>query len=179
MTSHLEEIGEQAVAAGAATICDIIGNALADEAASIAAKWLRPTSVECREAKRVESTAFLICIRLGFTQARLWELTEEARRYEAPPEIERETVDFMSVFQATADEFALQGHDITEASQGKQSGHYCSRCTTFHAKHNFNMWLTGKPCKVKATGKERKAAFEANFSRKAKRLGLREKNWLS
>ena len=88
VTSHLEDIGEQAVETGAAMICDIIGNALADEAASIAAKWLRPTSAECREAKLVESTAFLICIRLAFTQARLWELTEEARRYEAPPEIE-------------------------------------------------------------------------------------------
>ena len=109
VTSHLEEIGEQAVDKGATFVCDIIGNALADEAASIAAKWLRPTSVECREAKRVEATAFLICIRLAFTQARVWELTEEARRYQAPPEIECEEIDLLNVFQNTADEFALKG----------------------------------------------------------------------
>ena len=42
VASHLEEIAEEAIAAGAATVCDIIGNALADEAAAIAAKWLRP-----------------------------------------------------------------------------------------------------------------------------------------
>ena len=116
----------------------------------------------------VESTAFLICIRLAFTQARLWELTDETRRYEAPPEIESEEVDLLSVFQTTADEFAHKGHDITEASQGKQSGHYCCRCTTFHAKHNFNKWLTGKPCKPKATCKEIQTAFEENFNFKAK-----------
>ena len=77
-------------------------------------------------------------------------------------------MDLLSVFQNTADEFALKGHDITEASQGEQGGHQCSRCLIFHAKHKFNNWLIGKPCRPRATGKERQRAFEENFARKAK-----------
>ena len=69
--------------------------------------------------------------------------------------LKAEEVYLTECFPTTADEFALQGHDITEASHGKQSGHYCRRCTTFHAKHNFNKWLTGKPCNAEGN-KQRK-----------------------
>jgi len=166
--SHLKEIVEEAIAAGAATVCDIIGNALADEAAAIAAKWFRPQQTETREATLLNKQAFLICIRLACTQARLWELTADALMYEAPPELEEVDLDPSSVFQRTADDFASTGHDLEPATQGKQSGHRCTRCPAFHAKHNFNKWLTGKPCRPKATGLERKAAFEQEFNQKAK-----------
>ena len=153
VTSHLEDIASEAIEAAAAYICGILGNALADEAASIAAKWLRPSAADCSEAKAIDKTALLICIRLAFTQARLWELTGDARRYEAPPEFECEATDLASVYQEAADEFTSTGHDITEATQGKQSGHFCVRCTVFHATHNFNKWKTGKPCMPTAKGK--------------------------
>ena len=94
----------------------------------------------------------------------------DVRRHDvrSSPEIEELDLDPSSVFQLTADEFALTGHNLEPATQGKQSGHRCTRCPAFHAKHNFNKWLTGKPCRPKANGLERKAAFENEFSHKAK-----------
>ena len=87
ITSHLEDIALEAIQADAAYLCDIVGNALADESAAIAAKLLRPETSECAEADQLQSTAFLICIRLGFTKARIWELTNDAPIYEAPPDL--------------------------------------------------------------------------------------------
>ena len=73
-----------------------------------------------------------------------------------------------SVFQLTADEFALTGHNLEPATQGKHAGHLCIRCKQIHANHHFNKWLTGRSCVSKAKGLERKAAFENEFNRKAK-----------
>ena len=146
---------------------DIIRNALADEAAAIAAKWLRPQQGEKREATLINQQAFLICIRLACTQARLWELTEDAFLYEAPPEIEAQDLDPLTAFQRAADEFALAGHDLEPATQGKQAGHRCTRCPLFHAKHNFNKWMV-QPCKPRANGHQREAAFDDEVHRAAK-----------
>ena len=43
----------------------------------------------------------------------------------------------------------------------------------FHARSNFNKWLSGDPCKRIASGLERKAAFETRHSTQVKvaRLG--------
>ena len=49
VASHLEEVGTQAVEEKFAHICDIIGNALADEAAELAAK-LTKTIDQCLQA---------------------------------------------------------------------------------------------------------------------------------
>ena len=168
VTSHLEEIAFEAIEAQAAEICDIIGNAFADEAASIVAKMLRPTLAEIDEAKVISKTAFFICIRLAFTQARVWHLTNDSRRFEAPPEIEEADLSIGSVFQMTADEFAAKGHELIEATQGKLSGHWCQNCNTFHARKKINRWLTGNPCKRTASGIERKAAFEARHTTQVK-----------
>ena len=69
VTSHLEEIAFEALEADLAFICDVIGNALADEAANLAVQKLRPLPAECKEIELLHKTAFLICIRLAFTQA--------------------------------------------------------------------------------------------------------------
>ena len=86
VSSHLEAIGAQAVEAEFAFICDIIGNALADESAAIAAEWLEPKKAQCNEAEAIDNLAFMICIRLAFTQARIWEVTADSLLYEAAPE---------------------------------------------------------------------------------------------
>ena len=65
VASRLEEVGAQAVEEKFAHICDVIGNALADEAAELAAKLLRPTTSVCKQAEVEDTEAFLICIRLG------------------------------------------------------------------------------------------------------------------
>ena len=43
VSSHIEEVGVHAVVDGFAELVDIIGNALADEAAELAVKLLRPS----------------------------------------------------------------------------------------------------------------------------------------
>ena len=71
VTSHLEDIANEAIEADAAYICDILGNALADESAAIAAKLMRIDKAECEQVETIHCTALLICIRLAFTQARI------------------------------------------------------------------------------------------------------------
>ena len=68
---------------GHAELIDIIGNALADEAAELSAKLLRPNVETNNEANELDKLAFNICIRIGFVQARLWELFSDAPIYEA------------------------------------------------------------------------------------------------
>ena len=52
---HMEDAGNQAVEEYVAFICDIVGNALADEAAELAAKLLRPSPAKCKEAELADT----------------------------------------------------------------------------------------------------------------------------
>ena len=58
VASHLEGVGALAVEQEFATICDIIGNALADEAAAMAAISLRPPEDEIKHAEQTEESLF-------------------------------------------------------------------------------------------------------------------------
>ena len=164
--SHIEDCADQAIQAGEAQLCDIIGNALADEAAAIAARLLRPSSVACNEKANLHRIAFNICIRLAFTQAREWELFADARLYEAPPEIEHTDTTIGTAFQRAEDELTESGHDLYIERRGDMLGHRCSRCKKLKAQKNFNEWLTKGGCIRTATGFERKVAFENNFKEK-------------
>ena len=73
VASHIEDVGALAIEQDFAAICDIIGNALADEAAELTAKLLQPRTPETKRAELWDKETFLICIRIGFVQARLWE----------------------------------------------------------------------------------------------------------
>ena len=65
---------------------------LVDEVAELAAKLLRPTLAISKEADLEDTEAFLVCIRIGLTQARHWEQSEDAWLYDAPVEIEPESL---------------------------------------------------------------------------------------
>ena len=91
VSSHLEEVGTQAVEEQFATIRDVVGNAFADEVVESAAKLRRPTLAICKEADLEDTEAFLVCIRIGLPQARHWEQSEDAWLYEAPVETEPES----------------------------------------------------------------------------------------
>ena len=103
---------KQLITADVASICDIIGNALADEAASLAAQRLRPTTAECKQADLIHNLAFDICIRITFTQARVWELTDDVRIYEAPPDFAEADTSFENISQLVKDELLAKGHDL-------------------------------------------------------------------
>ena len=152
ITSHLEEIALEALEAEAAFICDIIGNALADESAAIAAKWLRPEDTVCTQAKEIDNTAFLICIRLAFVQARIWELTNDAPIYETPPDHSEVDLTIGSNFQRAADELTEKRHQLEAATRGKERGHRCLKCTRFTKKAKFDDLLIGASCSRLADG---------------------------
>ena len=118
-------------------ICDIIGNALADEAAELTAKLLRPAPAKCRQAAAKDTEAFLVCIRIGLTQARLWEASEEALVYEAPvafePEATSTEIELIKVTQG----LAYNGHVPIATTWGSMFGHRCSRCNLFRNKNFF------------------------------------------
>ena len=167
--SHIEGVADLAIKAGEAQLCDIIGNALADEAAAIAAKLLRPTPIACKSRESIHRLAFNICIRLAFSQAREWELLDDTRIYEAPPEFIETDTTIGTAFQKDNDELTESGHDLSIEWRGKIAGHLCARCEKFRAKANFNEWLNKGSCVRIATGLERKAAFETRFTVKVRK----------
>ena len=156
VTSHLEEVGTQAVMEQYAFLCDIIENALADEAATIAAELLKPSKEKCLKAEALEEETFLICIRLGFTQARVWELTHDCLLYEAPPETEEPALYISSHLKQLSSEFVDRGHLLELAYRGEHAGHTCMRCRKWKKKIKLNDWLTGDLCIAKPSAKHRK-----------------------
>ena len=119
VTSHLEEVAIEAVNADVARICDILGNAFVDEVAGLAATRLRPSPVECKNAESIHKTAFLICLRLAFTQARVWELTNDSLIYEAPPEFAEIDLDLEASFQQATDDMAAKITNWKSRPEGK------------------------------------------------------------
>ena len=118
----MEDAGTQAVEEYFAFICGIVGNALADEAAELAAKLLRPSPAKCKEAELADTEAFLIAIRIGLTQACHWEQLEDAWVYEMPAVIEQENVatevELIKVTQKLAD----NGHVLESEVRGNLFG---------------------------------------------------------
>ena len=126
-----------------AHICDIIGNALADEAAELAAKLLRPTTSVCKQAEIEDTEAFLICIRLGLTQARHWAATEEAWIYEAPVPAEVVSCSTEGEMVKVMEKMAAKGHEVIPNFRGGLSGHRCTRCDLFRCQASFAYWSEG------------------------------------
>ena len=128
VASHIEDIGVDAVEQGFASISDVIGNALADEAAELTAKLIQPSKGACQEANLIDKEAFLICLRIGFTQARLWESSDGALLYEAPVEFQPEETGVEIELQKATKELTDKGHDLVPEVRGDQRGHCCNRC---------------------------------------------------
>ena len=71
---------------------------------------------------------FPICIRLAFTQARVWELTNDSLLYESPPDFVEEDTHCESHLPGLCDDFAAKGHLLEAAFRGQHAGHKCQRC---------------------------------------------------
>ena len=140
MSSHIENIGVKAVMCGFAELVDIIGNALADEAADLAAKLLRPPQPDIDEAKRISDTAFLVCVRLAFIQARKWELFDGAPIFEAPAEDIEPPKPFDQALVDLIARMKLSGHVLEWDFVGNLHGLRCDRCTIFRRDADFNNW---------------------------------------
>ena len=58
VSSHIEDEGALAIELGFAHLCDIIGNALADETAELAANKLHPPQQDCSDSEELNKEAF-------------------------------------------------------------------------------------------------------------------------
>ena len=143
VASHIEDIGVEAVEKGFAALTDIIGNALADEVAELTAKLIQPSKEVCKAANSIDKEAFMICIRIGFTQARLWETSDGALLYEAPEEFHSEETGIEIELQKATVELSNKGHDLIPEVRGELRGHVCTLCKNFRKMSNFEMWLDG------------------------------------
>ena len=144
-----------------AFICDVIGNVLADEAAELTAKLLRPSQAKCKEVSSLDTEAFLVCVRIGLTQARSWEVLEDALVYEALVEFEPEATSVEIELVKATKSLAESGHDIVATAWGDMSGHRCSICEVFKCSGLFEYWAKGPRCTPKASGQSRKGKFES------------------
>ena len=146
VSSHLEDVGAQAVEDSIAHICDVIGNELADEAAELTAKLLRPQQTKCKASSVAEAEAFLVCIRIGLAQARLWEASEDALIFEAHESFEAEATSTEIELMKAARNLADSGHELIVDTWGEFVGNRCARCNIFKAKEYFETWCTGPRC---------------------------------
>ena len=118
VASHLERAGLHAVMGGYAELVDIIGNALADEAAERAVALLRPKQKAINAAKQTDQLANAICTRIGFIQARLCDLFGNAHIHEAPRCKEEEPLTDKAVIDKMVEDMRATGHVLERRLRG-------------------------------------------------------------
>ena len=106
-----------------------------------------------------DTEAFLICIRLGLTQARHWAATEEAWIYEAPVPAEVVSCSTEGEMVKVMEKIAAKGHEVIPNFRGGLSGHRCTRCDLFRCQASYAYWSEGPICTPKASSLERKEDF--------------------
>ena len=131
VSSHMEELGVEAVNSGAALLTDIIGNSLADEAAALAARTLRLEAAEIAAALDIEKMAFEICVRIGLVQARIWEVNKDAAMYELTERPDPTDLNVETEMRKAIDDILMKGHDLAIAHRGNIMGHACRKCKKF------------------------------------------------
>jgi hypothetical protein len=145
VSSHIEGIGLKAVMWGYAELVDIIGNALADEAAELAVKLLRPSSAAINEAKRIDGLSFNVCVRIGLIQARIWETLGDAPIHQSPVHDTAPPIVANEALAERIETMRQSGHTLERSFRGNLSGLRCDRCQRFHQNKDFRKW--NKPCR--------------------------------
>ena len=125
---------------GFAELVDIIGNALADEAAELAVKLLRPSQEAIREAKRIDGLAFNVCVSLGLVQARIWETIGDAPIHEAPANDSEPPIEANEALTELIESMKNSGHTLERSFRGNLLGLRCDRCQRFHQNKDFRKW---------------------------------------
>ena len=118
VSSHIEGVGLKAVEWGHAELIDLIGNALADEAAELTAKLLRPSTEANKQANELDKLAFNICVRIGFIQARLWDLFGNAPIHDAPTVNDEAPITNQAALEALIGEMKKNGHVLERKLRG-------------------------------------------------------------
>ena len=110
---------------GYAELVDIIGNALADEAAELAVKLLRPSQEAIKEAKRIDSLSFNVCVRIGLIQARIWETLEDAPIHPSPVHDTAPPIVANEALAELIESMRRNGHTLERSFRGNLSGLRC------------------------------------------------------
>ena len=145
VSSHIEGIGLKAIMWGFAELVDIIGNALADEAAELAVKLLRPSQEAIREAKRFDGLAFNVCVRIGLVQARILETIGDAPIHEAPANDTVPPIIANEALTELIEAMRKSGHTLERSFRGNLPGLRCDRCQRFIQNKHFKKW--NSPCR--------------------------------
>ena len=155
---------------GYAELVDIIGNALADEAAELAVALIRPEQKGSTKAKQTDQLAKAICTRIGFIQARLWDLFGSAPIHEAPSCKDEEPMTDKAAIDKMVEDMRAKGHVLERRLRGRkgkelklhtthdpnksreenrkaaveeirgQAGLYCVKCKHFRRQEDFCKW---------------------------------------
>ena len=99
------------------------------------------------EAKEIDELALCVCIRLGFIQARLWELFGNAPIHPALEDDVDSPMSDEAALDALTEEMKASGHICERAMRGNLHGLLCDRCGVFHHHGEFGKWK--KPCRPK------------------------------
>jgi len=164
VASHIEGQAFDAVKWGYAELVGIIGSALADEAAELTVALIRPSQETIVEAKQTHQMAMAVCTRIGFIQARLWELFGNAPIHEAPSAKDEEPITNDKALETLMEDMKRTGHILERRMRGPrsmdieaeleydpnknreaarktirgQAGLFCIKCNRFRRPEGFN-----------------------------------------
>ena len=86
---------------------------------------LRPSTATSKEAGLLENKAFKICLRLGFIQARIWEVFDNAPIHAAPEEDVEPPIEFDDALDQLVSEMKVGGHILIKTIGATTLG-YCA-----------------------------------------------------
>ena len=108
---------------------------------------MRPAQEIIIEAKQVDELAFAVCVRLGFVQARFWELFGNAPIWGKPATFDNEPITDEEALARLLQKMKETGHILERGVRGNLQGLRCSRCHQFHRHADFSKWK--KECRPK------------------------------
>jgi bacterioferritin-associated ferredoxin len=133
VAAHLVEKGADVVLESKAARGDVIGNEMADKAATLA-RQLSGKDVTDEEASFAYHRALKILKRLAVIQVHVWDSREGARVYEPVGEFTRNPLSIREAISEAACSIREKGHFLLR----KGVGHECTRCRRW--RRNIHAW---------------------------------------
>ncbi len=149
--SHVINGGPAALCSGGHNADDVVGNELADAAAETGHAAFTYSATEARGVKEAEARTFNVAVRLGRTQARIWEQMAGAAVYQPPeaPVLDEELLDRRKVFKDIAQSTVTNGHVLFREKQGLR----CQRCQLYKGWASREHWCRYK-CRPRRTAEQ-------------------------
>ncbi len=135
ITSHLEDEGPASIKDSGLHWRHIVGNSIADEAATIGEEHIRPCADMAESLRLNEGYVYRVVKRLAVIQARIWVRSPEAR-YEMPAAAAKEEVPLRQKILHLRAAIATNKHCLYR----RNAGHACERCKLWRVERRFEFW---------------------------------------